>query len=240
MLVVLVGGSFFLYVYALKDDLVKQRLRADVLIEQNRALIKHILDDRSLVDRNNEIVELRDFVYRKTIVGPGDFDYQNPVNHFISLDNGASKMLCGGMAQTYSWLLNQHGIPARTVQLATQKFVEGLRRNDTHVSVEVFDANLGTWIVSDPTFNVSFKCDGIGPLLNFSELYQCKSNGKMIEPIENGYTYIEGRRVNQYYLPYSDLLYGIKASEVSGALEALEVPSKGWLKDALSLYDETK
>lgn len=79
--------------------------------------------------------------------------------------------------------------------------------------------------------------------MNFSELYQCKSDGKMIDPIENGYTYIEGRRVNQYYLPYSDLLYGIKASEVSGALEALEaleVPSKGWLKDALSLYDETK
>jgi len=150
-------------------------------------------------------------------------------------------MTCGPISNTYRWLLNQMNIPARTVQLATKHYVNGRRKYDTHVSVEVWDAQRSKWIISDPTFNVNFRCNGTKVLADFKELSRCSKMNVAIVPVENGSTYLKGRRLSDYYLPYTELLYALVAVPVpktssSPALGALEMPYPNWLQESRKKY----
>lgn len=180
--------------------------------DNTRLIAANLGIDATSPDRDL-IVLLRDYVYRSTRVGPGDFNPGDPLGNFLALEHG-KEMLCGGMAKTYSWLLAQFGITSRTVQLAGQAFFTGEAPGDTHVSVEVYDADQLRWYVSDPTFNVSFSCNRENQPLDFTALVACQQRGGEITPIENGMTYIEGRRIDDYYLPFEALLVGIRAVEV--------------------------
>jgi len=151
-------------------------------------------------------------------------------------------MLCDGMSYTYAYLLALYNIPRRIVVLANKKFVEGENRYDSHTSVEVWDSSRNKWIVSDPTFNASFRCEGSSELLNYNELHQCinKGNGKLI-PVNNGINYISGRKVSDYYLPYSELLYAIKANSVpetnnAPGVDSFELPFVGWYEESVKKY----
>lgn len=236
LVAICVSVSLLIYINAARKDVLRAQTAARQAQESSQGLVRHILNDRFVRENGRVIVAIRDYVYRKTVVGSGDFDYRDPVGHFLKLDNGKAEMLCGGMAQTYVWILSQYNIPARTVQLATGKFINGQRKNDTHVSVEVFDASRKKWIISDPTFNASFTCNDQGDLLDFQELYDCNRMGDKVTPVEDGVNYLPGRRVHEYYLPYSDLLFGIKASKIGSLRESLELPHEEWLAKALRLY----
>lgn len=204
-------------------------------------LIRHRFVKDSSVRTDALIITLRDYVYKKTVLGDGDFDNGNAVDHFIKLDLHEKRMLCGGMAATYSWLLRQFGIPSRAVALATKSFVDGDRFYDTHVSVEVYDEVNQKWYASDPTFNVSFTCNEKGELLDYEELVSCLRRGGRITAARNGVTYLKGRTVEKNPIPYSDLLFAIQAAEVTSSdgrvlKEALALPHKDWLDQSLNGY----
>ena len=227
-----------IYIHKSRNNITKARSAVQQEQESVKDLIRYILRIQAIEDDEHVIVALRDYVYRKTTVESGDFDYQDPVGHFLKLDANNVKMLCHGMAQTYVWLLSQYNIPARTVQLATEKFITGQDKYSTHVSVEVFDINRKKWIVSDPTFNTSFGCNNDENLLDFQELFDCKQKNGVINPVENGIIYLPGRRVHEYRLPYADFIFGIKASEIKSMRNSLELPHQGWLTEALRLYPD--
>ncbi len=200
------------------------RREISAIRSENRKLLLEILRIDQSTEASELIIELRDYVYRKTILGPGDFDYQNPFDHFIKFNQNQVEMYCGGMAMTYSWLLGKLGVPSRTVQLLSKRFYQGDTSGETLVSVEVFDNKLNKWIISDPTFNVSFTCDGQGELLSLQDLYDCKSRGREIAAVENGITYLPGRRLSEYHVKYADLLFSIKAGAVGSLIESFEIP----------------
>lgn len=144
----------------------------------------------------------RDFIYRQSKVGK-----ETPMYRWERYEKTVQKNIthsCGGMAMTYQFMLQSLGIPARLVQLATHKFIEGKNMYDTHETVEVFA--LGKWSVFDPTFNVAFNCSDGKTYLSVPELKQCVESNYSIIPIK-GKTQISGRTIEEYYLPYTDLLF---------------------------------
>ena len=208
-------------------------------------LIRHKFLKDSNVRSDALIVTLRDYVYKNTVIGTDQFDYGDAVDHFITLDLHENKMVCFGMAAMYSWLLRQFDIPSRTVVMAAKSFVDGDRLGDTHASVDVYDEVNQKWYASDPTFNVSFKCNGKGELLDYEELVSCLRKGGTITTVRNGVTYLKGRTVGEYYIPYSDLLFAIKAPEVSSSdgrvlIKGLELPHKDWFAQASKHYAKSR
>lgn len=234
------------------DDYRKQIVE----LSENNAKLRHdaydLVKDLIYVDIGEEIktkpiLSLRQYVYENSQVGGGDFDYGgNHIQHFRTLRFGEKKQLCGGMAATYIWLLSLYGIPARYVQLAARDYVDGIRKGDIHVTVEVYDQDERRWFVSDPTFNVSFACGSSSVKAGIAELYRCVSKGQKLKVISDGKKYIKGRTVSDYYLPYKDLLYAIRAQEMKIAtkeggavvLPKVEYPYPGWLEKSVLKYRE--
>jgi hypothetical protein len=238
--ITLVGISY----YQDKIELVDTLYERDLYKNNNKALVQKLIsyEIRSDVD---PIIGLRDYVYNSTIVGPGNFNYSNPVDHFISMTQSEVSMLCGGMSVTYKWLLSMFDIPARTVQLATKEYLNGEARYDSHITVEVYDKKLGKWYVSDPTFNISLKCNDGDNAADVEELRACVVNGRDISYIRDGIKYIKGRTIEEYYLPYDKLLYAVNAEQVeeinSGNIikkDNVDLPKENWGASSSVLYDK--
>lgn len=141
----------------------------------------------SLVRREASITEalaqeqqsraIRDLVYRTNVIGSSD----NPARSgeiFVHLGEPGYEQLCGGMSDAYAWALRQIGVPARVVQLASQRFLDGENRFDTHVTVEVLID--GKWRVSDPTFNAEFQCSGNYEFLDIEGMRACVNGGNAL------------------------------------------------------------
>lgn len=228
---------------AFQTDVARLSQRASKAELNNRRLIWARIDpgETKMPSPSIQIVALRDYVYRKNIVGPNDFDYRDPIANFINLDADKVRVSCGGMASNYHWLLSQFGFRSRTVQLATRDFVDGRKQVDTHVSVEVLDPEYNKWYVSDPTFNVSFSCSQTGELISFEGMLDCREHGGNIVPVENGTLYITHRTIQEYYLPIEKLLYAIRAIEIRDETgnvikQALELPYPQWLENSKKIY----
>ena len=250
LLIVTLTGYTGLYVMKLRVELESVQIelessRADVDLanENNKILIRELLLTEIGSDANI-IIGLRDYVYNKTILGKGNIEQFNPVSQIIKLKNSKANMMCGGMAFTYKSLLSAFDIPARTIQLATKEYIDGSRRNDTHVTVEVYDSKMGKWYLSDPTFNISLMCNNKKQLADIEELRECAINGQGITYVHNGTQYKMGRTIEEYYLPYSELLYAVDAVKTIGLVNGntiirhrTELPRKNWRKTALGQYD---
>jgi len=176
-------------------------------------------------------------------VGSGTFDYLDPVDSLLKLKCSQAKMFCGGMSSTYAWMLSMFDIPARTVEFTTQTFIDGGRRNDTHVTVEVYDKKTDRWYVSDPTFSISLMCQGRRQLADVEKPRECTINGEGISYVSNGIEYLKGRTVEEYYLPYSDLLFGVLSEESTALVDGkpivrkqTELPNRDWMETALKQY----
>lgn len=214
------------------------RLQADI-----DKLVASKVADASTEDLAKKVASLREYVYTRTTLGAGDFNYSQPIDHFISFHRNGAAMACGGMAATYSWLLQRHGIASRTVKLATRDYVEGRDRLDTHVSVEVADPHTGALFVSDPTFNVAFLCQDAPNLLDFRGMRACLDRGSKVIPVADGTRYFEERRIENYPVPIEDLVYAVHADEVAHAdpdeslhFPELRLPTADWYEQTEELY----
>lgn len=237
-IIIAIGAIALSINFKTNNNLLKKK--NSQLEAQKDKLLKELILSKLNKDENGLIVKLRDLVYSKTVIGREDRS-QSRIDVIIDLINGKKKMLCGGMAQTYKVLLSIFGIPSRTIQLADKKFVDGLSRGNTHVTVEVYDKDANKWYVSDPTFNVSFSCKNNKGLSNLIEMRKC--GNKNFKIVRNGSTYIKRRLIENYYLPYTSLLFAAYAKKVSTtsngkrvSINEVDLPHKDWLKSSINKY----
>lgn len=172
---------------------------------------------------------VRDWVYRTNKIGNGETHKSEGALIYANLGKPGHEQLCGGMAAAYYWALTRVGVPARIVQLATQSYLGGDDNGGTHVTVETYID--GRWRVSDPTFNVGFRCStDEGQALSITDMKQCiESGGGLIA--RAGKTQISGRTIADYYLPYKELLSAYARTAVS--MPEISTPAEqypdGWL-----------
>ena len=101
---------------------------------------------------------------------------------------------------TYGDILRSFGFTSRHIQLISKK-----GGYDTHVSVEVFWSD--SWIISDPTFNISFIDKETGNQLSYNDLFN--GDWDQFQIVNNGYESLKGRSISDYYLSYKELLHEI-------------------------------
>lgn len=193
------------------------------------------LPTQGVVSVQETVLRAREYVYRRTLVGP-DVGYLPPFERYLRLSAaGGITQLCGGMAQTYVWLLEALGMPARTVQLASSAFLEGRDYYGTHVTVEVWYGD--KWRLSDPTFNCGWRTSTASDL-SLVEAMACVRAGQPLEPVY-GPTVMAGRQWRDQRLTFPELLAAYKtASARIGAvyLPSEQHPHPGWISTALLRY----
>lgn len=156
---------------------------------------------------------VRDYVYANNI-GPDNWPLFPPFGPVTPVDDGGDfynqylqwkagnvRYQCGELGYVQAFLLEELGIPARGVALATADYPEDIYT--THVTTEAFYN--GKWIVSDATFNVTFQCDG-GDDLGIVEMRACLDNGGTLTS-ERGVTSRPTLTLEEYWYPFDDLLY---------------------------------
>ena len=116
---------------------------------------------------------------------------------YIDWKNGDAKFFCGGSSYVMAWILEELGVPARGVQLASQDFIDGKNEGETHVTTEVFLDR--EWIVYDPTFNVVFQCNN-GKDASILDLVDCLMEGGEIT-WKPGEDYGAGHTIEEYPVP---------------------------------------
>lgn len=152
-----------------------------------------------------EITEFaREYVYSENVWPEGSSSDVNVTAdyypEYLLWKEGVQKYMCGGSSYTLAWILEELGIPARGVQLATINFIEGLTDFETHVTTEVYID--GEWIIQDATFNTAFECDGV--LVGIQKLAEC-IEGEVVEVLGEDQS---NHTLETYPIPFLDHLAG--------------------------------
>lgn len=153
-------------------------------------------------DELQKVRLLRNYVYQHVSVGNSGIFKVSYEGIYQAL-SGMTPFLCYDFARTYMALLDLYGIPNRLVQLYSKNYIDKVNEGDTHASVEIFLYN--KWVIEDPTFNVEWHFQGI--MLNYDELTHLFHQGKQPIATMNGFPPAQERTVENYYIPYKDLLY---------------------------------
>ena len=154
------------------------------------------------------------FVHQRSIVvGLNDprFAFFGSVNSWEQL----SAMIagdCGNFANALIQACENIGVRSRLVSLGSKRFAEGNEIGETHALVEVFDPAANSWILLDPTFNIMFESES-GSWIGIADLMALSNSGATWKPVPIG-PVKEGRRVQDYYLPYQSFLFVANAPAV--------------------------
>jgi hypothetical protein len=162
-----------------------------------------ILDDRGVVESAKRITS---FVYqRSNVVRASQMLSVGAPRDWMTTPPRQINGSCGNFSVAMCRFCKTVGITARIVNLASGRFANGSAPFDTHVLVEVFDPESRTWFLADPTFNLTFEGPS-GHLLGLKELLEAAAGGKNWRPVPVG-PLRPGRTIDDYYLPYADLLH---------------------------------
>jgi len=129
------------------------------------------------IDPYTASVAARDFVSSKVM----DSSTEPKINRksrsamhdlYVKVKGGQERLQCSGMALVMQFMLEEIGVPVRSVILASEDFFTYGRDypNSSHVTVEA------NGVVLDPYFNASFQCGGVGDLLSTDQMVQCGNN----------------------------------------------------------------
>lgn len=140
-------------------------------------------------------------------------------------------LLCGEVARLYGYVLNLYGFKVRYLTFARSIFDSF----DRHSTIEIWDEKRNKWIISDPTFNISFKCDTI--FLSSDELYDLIHSGNFnsINAIHGNITKYE-LPIEQYYISYYSLLNNIYFIKHIEPFKLSELPPIRWLDSKYRIY----
>jgi hypothetical protein len=83
-------------------------------------------------------------------------------------------LLCGEIARLYSLYLHLSGFYVRYITISRSIFDEF----DRHSTIEIWDEKRQKWIISDPTFNITFQSDS--NFLSSDEVYDLIHSGYLI------------------------------------------------------------
>lgn len=140
-------------------------------------------------------------------------------------------LYCGEIARLYGYLLNVLGFKVRYITVARSIFDSF----DRHSTIEIWDEVRKKWIISDPTFNISFKKDSI--FLSSDELYDLIHGGRFgeIEVIHGNETKY-ALEINHYYISYYSLFDNIYYIKNIEPFKFSELPPIRWFADKYKVY----
>lgn len=146
-------------------------------------------------------VLLRNHAYSSTKVGPGSVALPFTLESYQEVRSGSQDLLCYGMSVLYSAMLQAFGLESRFVDLAGPEL-----GYDTHTTVEVRIND--EWVLQDPTFNIHWEAEG--KPVGVVELRAAFYDGKRPSPSTDGFPLLPGRSVQEYYIPYEELLANVE------------------------------
>ncbi|MGB9664279.1 MAG: hypothetical protein ACPL25_05080 [Ignavibacteria bacterium] len=140
-------------------------------------------------------------------------------------------LLCGEIARLYGYILHLLGFNVRYITISRSIFDSF----DRHSTIEIWDEKRQKWIISDPTFNVSFMKDTT--FLSSDELYDLIHSGNFasIKVIHGKPTLYETKLENYYISIYSlfDNVYFIKTIQ---HFTLNEIPPIRWIDENFKVY----
>lgn len=140
-------------------------------------------------------------------------------------------LYCGEIAKLYGYLLNVLGFKVRYITVARSIFDSF----DRHSTIEVWDEVRKKWIISDPTFNISFKKDSI--FLSSDELYDLIHRGRFGEiEVVNGNKTKYAVQIDHYYISYYSLFDNIYYIKNIEPFKFSELPPIRWFADKYKVY----
>lgn len=153
-----------------------------------------------------------------------------PDRLFIHMTSNKT-LLCGEIARLYGYILHLMGFNVRYITISRSIF----DAIDRHSMIEIWDESRQKWIISDPTFNISFMKDT--NFLSSDELYDLIHSGNFdsIKVINGRPTLYESRLENYYISIFSlfDNVYFIKTIQ---HFTLNEIPPIRWLDDNFKVY----
>jgi len=144
---------------------------------------------------------------------------------FILLDDliSGKYLLCGEMAKLYAYVLHSVGFKVRLTTVTRSIFDSW----DKHTFVEIWDVKRKKWIISDPTFNISFKNDS--SYLSSDELYDLIHMGKFESiKVEHGKLSSYEIPLEEFYISYYSLFDDLYYVPYKNRLEISEFPPLRW------------
>ncbi|KJS18993.1 MAG: hypothetical protein VR78_03730 [Hoeflea sp. BRH_c9] len=192
----------------------------------------HLILGREFETNLEYAIAVTDYVHRNVPIGMADTPgtVANRLTRAVLLMG--EQAICGDFSLFSKTILENSGVPARTVQLATAQYVNGEQRGATHVTVEALINN--KWTLFDPTFNSIFSC-GDETLIGVEEARTCGAN---LVAVQSPST-LPGRSVAEYPVPYPQLLeYSLAAGTMVGTtfVEQVGLPNMTWLAEARARY----
>lgn len=99
---------------------------------------------------------------------------------YLKVKSGQAVLVCSGMSLVMEFALEEIGVEARSIILASEDFFTYGRDypSSSHVAVEVY---VGAPVVFDPYFNATYQCGGVGDLLSAEQMVQCRGNVTWIQ-----------------------------------------------------------
>ena len=153
-------------------------------------------------DPREAALEAREFVYATNHpIPPEPSPYGHDLYAAYTALKGGSRYYCDGMANVYHFMLSEMSIPSRVVVIGDRDYFTTGSTLNTQTTVDV---DLGGWVSMDPTFNVTYRCDG--QEASTVDLVSCRRAGKEITWTYGEVVYPE-RSLEGYYIPLTDLLY---------------------------------
>jgi hypothetical protein len=137
-------------------------------------------------------------------------------HQFLSSFMKTKKVLgyCGNLAMAEVLLLQEIGIAARPVSLASRDFAEDNDQFAAHVLLEFFDPDDGEWVLSDPTFNIGIENEqgnriGLKAILSSESTLPTPSWSILQFPQTQ-----PGRTAGEHNIPYKDLFWWVFAPSI--------------------------
>jgi hypothetical protein len=149
------------------------------------------------------------------------------LKHMIS----NKSLLCGEIAKLYGYILHLAGFNVRLITISRSIF----DAFDRHTTIEIWDEKRQKWVITDPTFNVSFKDNN--DFLSSDEIYDLVHSGNFdsIKVIHGNPTRYEIKLDNYYISVFSlfDNVYFIKSIQ---HLTINELPPLRWLNNDYKIF----
>ncbi|MEJ5305300.1 MAG: hypothetical protein WHV63_05085 [Ignavibacteria bacterium] len=149
------------------------------------------------------------------------------LKHMIS----NKSLLCGEIAKLYGYILHLAGFNVRLITISRSIF----DAFDRHTTIEIWDEKRQKWVITDPTFNVSFKDNN--DFLSSDEIYDLVHSGNFdsIKVIHSNPTRYEIKLDNYYISVFSlfDNVYFIKGIQ---HLTINELPPLRWLNNDYKIF----
>lgn len=140
-------------------------------------------------------------------------------------------LLCGEIAKLYGYILYLYDFTVRYITISRSIFDSF----DRHSTIEIWDEKRQKWIISDPTFNVSFKDHD--DFLSSDEIYDLihLGNFNSIKVIHGNPTSYE-EKLENYYISIFSLFDNVYYTKYIQQFTIKEIPPLRWFNDDFKIY----